>query len=753
MSLRSCFEAWLLVGAVATGSAFGCYPDQSPENFQFRAVTRKPGELSTTLVEALATSGLHPGETIGTVATYRADGLGQTVVQVMVDSPEPRAYVVDEEGNIYPTEVFWRMNQAAQHERYGKMTPELFSHYSQMGNDDSVTIEIQVAADVPEPLLPYDGTDVRVSLSEYEDWFNGHARTVEEHLAQTKAPLLAFITEHGGAIEHDLSSLPYVRATVSRELLQASFLNGTAVSSMALPSDDAGELLGGYAGAASMKIISLNGGACGSSPCSGAGLGVGLWEVDGGSLRSGIARNNLRIQHNSLYGYLNEPETCSTDADCTGNSTDVVRHCAAQPPFGDKICVQDHLSWVAASIGMYGSYGYTTTFPTGNPDPEVNVPFGTSFASTGAWDTSYKVGNDGTLVGLNYLTSTTDGAVAYVNRSAAPTNQGMNWPARAYGTFVTVAAGNSETGPVANYNLRNGLVVGMYSYNTYNSQTTHRRTSIAGGLGSSYVNNSTDPTLERPHLLAPGQHSNVSSGLHMPRINAPQSSSQMVHQLPETMAPIVGTSFAAPAALASALLTHEYEGLLSPVAYPMVNKAIQLASTRDANADGAIGKATTWSQSNDAEDGAGGIDATMIKQVLDNNRYVHLDLTDSSFSSCGTNCRQVQVGTIYAPANYTVRAALAWHSCLLVQDGLMTMNNDLDLSIQGSTALGNPCYGYKHSSAITSEVEMVSRSCSANITYKILVRIKNGASLQSCGTTTTERIGVAWALLDSAGGV
>lgn len=240
------------------------------------------------------------------------------------------------------------------------------------------------------------------------------------------------------------------------------------------------------------------------------------------------------------------------------------------------------------------------------------------------------------------------------------------------------------------------------------------------------------------------------SGLHMPQPEAATGLNTMEYgYFPASGGSAVqigGSSFASPAVLAAAVQALQYEGWLSALAYPMVNKAVLLASTEDANADGEIGKSTTWSsQPSDAEDGAGQLNYTYIQQILDYNQYYWADLADSDFVSCGTNCRQKSV-PISVPQYAKTRVSLVWQSCLTSEHGTPVINNDLDLVLD----CGNPmlaCGGSIQSTTTDDEMEMVMKpACNVLVpSCTIRIRIKNGATLSSCGSTTTERVGVAWA--------
>jgi hypothetical protein len=496
----------------------------------------------------------------------------------------------------------------------------------------------------------------------------------------------------------------------------------------------------------------ITGGLCGTTACDGGLIDVGLWEGVEGSLVSGLARNNTRISGGAVTGYRTCPTSCSTDSDCP-DTTSLVRRCKAMTPGGAKVCVQDHLSWVAASVGMNGSYSNNATIPGGAD----TFPNGTGpFASMGAWKVDFRLGNNSGVQGLDYLiappVATLPCEIAnapptpYINRSQDQTPNVTNWPGRAFGTFVTAASGNDETSTVSCATVKNGLCVGMYSYEVFNDLPTHHRTHL-GSVGSSFVNSTSDLSLERPHLLGPGHHSGLQSGLHMPAIDVSAPASTMRHASYSSGA-ILGTSFSSPAILGLAIQAHQSKGFFSGLAYPMVNKAVLLASTRDVNNDGPIGKSTSWSGNAptlDAEDGAGQVNIVALQNSLANNRYGYADLSNSDFVSCGSTCRRYVMANVTIPASTKMRVAMAWQACMIAEGDVPVINNDLDLAV----ICGNPTtqcgLNFFSAQAMTSELEMVERpSCSFAWTCSIEVRIKNGVVLNPCGSTTTERVGVAW---------
>lgn len=203
--------------------------------------------------------------------------------------------------------------------------------------------------------------------------------------------------------------------------------------------------------------------------------------------------------------------------------------------------------------------------------------------------------------------------------------------------------------------------------------------------------------------------------------------------------PVAGTSFAAPAVLGLAVQFYLYEGPFQ-MAHSAMRKIVLMVGSLDANADGGLPGGYRWNSATDAKDGAGAPEGARIKSILDNNRYRQLNLTNSSFVSCGTGCRAYTVATVSVPANRYFRAGLAYYSCPGTNPVTNTLTNDLDLVVS-RVCLES---GSLLSTSTNSEVEMVHAYCELATTNVIKVRIKNGAALQLCGTSTSEPVSIAW---------
>ncbi len=697
---------------------------------------------------------------VTSVIARPALGMGQNVVEVVLTANnQTAAFIVDEDGNRAPTEVFWAKERAAQLSRFGKMSPDLFAFKQSLPAEQLVDVTISINADLTQPQLPPVNENAQVPLARYEAWTMANVAAQRGKVIAAKRRLRAFLAGKGIEVVADPDELPLMEVRMPAGLLDAPEANESDVAMIERSIPVAPVLHGDVAGMASMKHSSLLGGVCGG-PCDGGGLTVGLWEWDEESQKSGvvgaIATNNAHINRgggSNATIYQLQPTNCSMPSACTVSGAQSPHWCGPLVAGGPSKCIIGHTSWVAAAVGSYLATPYAyNSIVTGGLDTSPNVPMGTSFGSMGAWNTKLRVANARTLTNvtttiqqMQFLAAPSTGVPAtYVNRSLSGFPAEANWLGRYYNIFLTVSSGNSGNSAVTDCNtLANGLCVGMYDYRTWNDLTTHvvNNASSAGNLGG----------LERPHLLGPGSHSGMNSGLHMPDPGTPPGNPGMLHSftLGGNTAQIVGTSFAAPAVLAVAIEAHQYEGFFSALAFPVVNKAVLLAATQDANNDGPVGKSNSWStQPSDAFDGAGQINMLRLKTILDNNRYTYQDLTDASFTSCGTNCRQKLLTTIAAPTDYVPRVALTYQKCMTNSNGSPVLNNDLDLVV---TASGSQftCSTFYTSNTTNSETEMLEfGTCPGARTYSVYVRIKNGATLQPCSPSdTTERVAVAWNLI------
>jgi hypothetical protein len=75
--------------------------DLEQSRYEFVRSDRLPSTLSNSQVADSARAGLSSTEGTASVATYQAEGIGQTVVQVVVaDGYNPTSFVVDEDGKV-----------------------------------------------------------------------------------------------------------------------------------------------------------------------------------------------------------------------------------------------------------------------------------------------------------------------------------------------------------------------------------------------------------------------------------------------------------------------------------------------------------------------------------------------------------------------------------------------------------------------------------------------------------------------------
>ena len=751
----------LRVWVIATSLLAGCGNELSSQDVSGGG-GRAPQPLTQKQATKRAYDALDGNElasNVTSVVTRSAPGVGQNVVEVMLTTnSQTAAFIVDEDGNREPTEVFWARERAAQLARFKKMSPALFAFKQTLAADELVDVTITINADLPQAQLPRVNGDEQVSLARYEAWTIANVAAQRGRVIAAKHRMRAFLAGRGVEITADPDALPFIEVKMPAGLLDAPESNGDDVITIEKTDRAEPRLHGDLAGMGSMKHSSLTGGGCGTSPCDGGGLTVGIWEWDRASQRSplqivgAIATNNSHIYRGagpSAIAYQRGPTNCTTDSDCNVPLSVNKHWCNQLVTGGPKTCIIGHTSWVAAAIGSYVPVPYAyNSLVTNGADASANVPAGTSFNSAGAWNTKLRMANDDRASGsdqMQFMVAPTSGTPAtYVNRSATTIPASANWLGRYYNVLVTNSSGNSgNLAGVECSTLLNGLCVGMYDYKTWNDLSTHvvNSASSAGNVNGP----------ERPHLLGPGSHSGGGSGLHMPNPGVVPGSPGMLHSFlfGGSTVQILGTSYAAPSILAVAIQAHQYEGFFSALAFPVVNKAVLLAATQDANNDGPVGKGSSWSgQPSDAVDGAGQINMLRLKTILDNNQYTYQDLTDASFSSCGTNCRQKLLTTIAAPANYVPRVALTYQACTTSIGSPLTLQNDFDLVV---TTTGNQliCSTFSSSTTTDSETEMVEfGNCPNARTYSVYVRIKNGATFQPCSASDTiERVAVAWNLI------
>jgi hypothetical protein len=713
-----------------------CSAPETDVAFSFRG----PGRvmpLSQATIEHTIHDAIGAQEVVERVDRVPAIGLAEELAAVITDQ---RAFYIRPDGDIVPSHELPAQERAAAFSRFGKLTPTLYVMQETLPADETLDVWIFVAGnyDIPEPPdAPVDGSS---SAPDFEAWVTAQRELQRTRIEAANAALIADLPSDTVVLD-TLSYVPLVKVRMTVADLQSDSLNTNPHVLRIVEDDDGVHALLGYAAQASMNMPSLVGGSCGASPCNGSGLPVGIWEHDPDfpSFYSAINTHNDALDHGSLgVSYLFLPQMCTTDADCPSTIENTViknkRKCTHSE------CVEEHLTYVAGSMGMIGDFDYDN-------DNTPNAPEMDQFASSGVWDVRYKVGNTNDPPGLDYILGA---SAAYINRSVdmvGPARLAAEFAGQYDGAFIVTAGGNDGFGVVSRCaRFRNGLCVGGYYYEPYTATASHHCWTL-----SNDGNEAGFP--ERPHLLGPASHTNQSSGLALPDLESDGTRGMRygdynMGQEPQGLA-IFGTSFASPAVMTAAMNAHGYEGWFSNLVHTQVTKAVILAGTVDSNLDGAIGLTTNWSTTLNAKDGAGHVDMIKVKATLDANQYFFRDMANSDFVSCGSGCREyVVASSVSIPSNKVIKVALVWNACSLADDGFTDafLVNDLDLSVT------KQCSGSSTtttSNTITSELEMLEIACGVQKggwSAAIKIRIKNGATLQACGTTTTERVGVAWSI-------
>ena len=731
---------------VVPSLVWACAPQDDPEAMRFapRATSDSAPTLDADLARELLAVHLLPGERLVEVIPWSLPVQGRVIaVGVITNATGARRIAVDEHGALTSFEDALAAEDAQHAARYGKMTKELFEKQRDLADDVEIEFDVIIRADVEPSRPPFDGTDIEVSIDQLNTHVRAHRDQTRARLAAAKQALKTWLELQGATI-NDYSALPSMTVRAPARVLRLVRLHDSDVVVLRGRPDPTKAQLLGFAGHGSMGETAMTGGLCGSTGCTGGLVGVGIWEFDpdheseSPKRYHAIATSNTRLLPAAGITYREQPTTCTTVAQCTS-----VANPGTAVACANGICVNQHRTVVASMIGMRdatdtGGVGYT--YPSS--DPGIGDLGGVYFSRAGTWNTYLYVANHLGTLGFNWLVN--DTPALYANRSVTGgyAESEVNWAARNEAMFLTVASGNDITGAtvtdeVTNASYWNALHVGNYRYESWNNVSTHRRHN-----SSMYGNESTFPGQERPHLLGPGSHLNLTNnfqGLAVPDITAVGANTIV---LPTGAQAQVGTSFAAPAVLSAALQAHQYEGWFSNLYFPIVKKAILMASSVDSNADGQIGTGWEWTSTPDAQDGAGHPDFVKIKQILDNNRYMYQELTDSMFTSCGAGCREYTLGSFNVAPGVPVKAALVWNAC--PDAPYSNPATDLDL------VLVQPAwcfYGLRQSASVNNEVEMIYDDCQVyspvSGTYTVKVRIKNGGSLPAtCGGF--EPVAFAW---------
>jgi hypothetical protein len=549
---------------------------------------------------------------------------------------------------------------------------------------------------------------------DFVEWIRSERAAVAARLESDRVSLVSWLLQAAGTNIVASTNSPSLSVDLPVDVLLGTEIHDrTDVGRIGLDAPAGVEKLHGHGAHGATGEDDIVGGGC-------AGPGgicdfypnVGIWEHQGTQKIGVIATYNGRFQ-NASANYFKQPETCDDNADC--NLPNQTTHRCR-----DGVCVIGHTTWVAGSVGMTGGHW-------------VSVPGGGWVwrSRAGTYITNFRIAQDGAVPGLDWLLTQ---GVVHGNRSQgvsgspkASTAWAIDDGARNSFLFLTQSAGN-DSAVTAKCPSFNSVCVGSYLYRDF-------RTTVDDTFFSETSTINPDDA-ERPHLAGPDR-----LGLELPDVDATPSSNALTGTKLDGQ-PISGSSFASPAILSLANQMHLYEGFLSELAHPIVKKAILMAGAADAWGDGSILQGTSWTSDPDGFDGAGAPDGERIKRILDNNSYTRVELTASSFSSCGTNCEQVHVGSVTVPAGYAIRAALAHNSCPLPTKGQTnTLESDFDLWIVEDVALFPRSAS---STSLANEVEALYYLSWFSGTFDVFVRIKGGTSFGLCGGELTEPVAIAW---------
>ncbi len=123
-----------------------------------------------------------------------------------------------------------------------------------------------------------------------------------------------------------------------------------------------------------------------------------------------------------------------------------------------------------------------------------------------------------------------------------------------------------------------------------------------------------------------------------------------------------------------------------------------------------------------------------------------MSLTNASFVSCGTGCREYTIQSFNVSPGRAIRAALVWNACATSRTAFSTQT-PTDFAL----VLVQPAWCFnalRQSTSLSNELEVIHDTCLLSSpvsgTYTAKVRIKNGGNLPLCGSATSEPVAFAW---------
>lgn len=649
---------------------------------------------------------------------------GVTLVDVSInDDRNARRITLGDSGALVDRRAALDDEEAERASTSRKLSLRLHQYLDEVDDSEIVRVSIRYRTGLTPIVLPDSPPDGGAEIAdEFDTWIRTERALVAERIASERAELVAWLEQNGAAEIVASQYAPSLTADLpARLLLEPEIHDRDDVMRVGLDAPAGPEPLHAYGAHGAMSETAINYGAC-NDPCD-FYPNVGIWERGDGDVIGAIATYNTRFQ-NSSATYFHQPTSCETDSDCMSPAGTGIKHICR-----DDICIVSHTTYVAASVGMTG---WAT----------VSVPGGSVWLpKAGTSITNFRNAQDKTANGLDWLLSQ---GVVHANRSqgvSGSPNQAIAWKidfeARNSFLFLTQSSGNFSTTPSTCPSF-NSVCVASYAYLDYRTPDDDVLVSTTSTI------NPIDA--ERPHLVGPDKV--AAGGLSMPDINAPNGSNGM------TTDDINGSSFASPAILSLANRMHLYEGFFSNLAFPIVKKAILMAGAADVNGDGPIVGGYSWTSSPDGLDGAGAPDGDRIKRILDANTYAYDELSPTSFSSCGTDCEQVYIGSVTVPGGYAIRATLAYNSCATgLKPQKNNLNNDLDLWIVEEDVPFPFPPQTASSTSLASEVEALYWfNQFSEKSFSIFVRVKGGTAFNLCGNEPVEPVAIAWdVFFDDAG--
>ncbi|MBE7451108.1 MAG: hypothetical protein HS111_20095 [Kofleriaceae bacterium] len=215
---------------------------------------------------------LRPAESLHELVTVRSSALAAPFAVVVASTPTAARSFAIVEGQVVSTEAAWRSLADARAVAFGRMTERLYAQQVERDVGDSIEFDVVVRSTAIPSTPPYDGTDILVSVGEFENHLRATRDARAVTLRQDKARVLEWLEAQGAHVE-DRANLPILHVVAETRVLRDAFLHTDPDVLLLSEAEAEPPQALGFAGHESAGLSSFTGGLCGGAPCNGSALG------------------------------------------------------------------------------------------------------------------------------------------------------------------------------------------------------------------------------------------------------------------------------------------------------------------------------------------------------------------------------------------------------------------------------------------------------------------------------------------------